>query len=619
MSETKSLDELVNALPERYQPVFGHPELSGHSSRKTDDRLAIVLQTHELLRTHLGRSVRVLDLGCAQGYMSLTLAEAGAVVTGVDFLPANIELCKRLAEENGSLDAKFIHASVQDFIRSLEEDRYDLVLAFSVLHHVAFAEGHDAVKRIIEVIRTKSRAVLLELALRDEPLYWAPALPDDPVESLEGAGFVKKMGVSSTHLSDVVRPIFFLSDSLWLLGGYLGEYDRVLKGGHKLAPKALKDTRTYYLSKDLIAKKFSLASALADVNTKEIANEAKFLSDRPAGIVAPALIASGVDDDCAWLVREKMRGQLLSDLIDEGAKVDYYLVIRDILGQCIALESRGLYHQDIRVWNILLCEDGVYRLIDFGSISPDKRDCVWPENIYIAFLVFIKELISGEVSAPEPIRDVAVTPFGFPGHLSRWVSDLSQVALDSWSFERMLQELETCFLDPGTVPASLHTVSDAFAHMVEEALSVLTKDSREKARELALLKQAATDLVGEQAARISNVHHDTHLLWKRVEADASAMDERLGLAMKDIVEIRTSHVDAASKLAKAEDEFCLLQQRVSKADDEFSLLQQRVLVAEAELTGVRRAATDLDLELASLRRYMSRSLFQRLRDFLSRK
>ena len=98
---------LVSNLPEVYQPVYGHPELSSQVSRPSQDRFEIIAQIHDSLQRLLDRPLNVLDLGCAQGYFSLNLAERGASVRGVDFLDKNVLLCQALAEENPLLNAVF--------------------------------------------------------------------------------------------------------------------------------------------------------------------------------------------------------------------------------------------------------------------------------------------------------------------------------------------------------------------------------------------------------------------------------------------------------------------------------------------------------------------------------
>jgi O-antigen chain-terminating bifunctional methyltransferase/kinase len=68
------------------------------------------------LQRLLGRPLKVLDLGCAQAYFTLNLAERGAIVHGVDFLDRNIAVCNALARENPALQVSFETGRVEEAI-----------------------------------------------------------------------------------------------------------------------------------------------------------------------------------------------------------------------------------------------------------------------------------------------------------------------------------------------------------------------------------------------------------------------------------------------------------------------------------------------------------------------
>lgn len=72
-----TLEQAVRHLPEIYQPIYKHPELYQTSSRSCDDRLTHIKAIYDALQKKLNRRLRVLDLGCAQGYISLSIAERG--------------------------------------------------------------------------------------------------------------------------------------------------------------------------------------------------------------------------------------------------------------------------------------------------------------------------------------------------------------------------------------------------------------------------------------------------------------------------------------------------------------------------------------------------------------
>jgi SAM-dependent methyltransferase len=119
-----SLAHSVSALPEIYQPLYGHPELSNHVMRECEDRLTPITKIYRMLESRLDRSLHVLDLGCAQGFFSLHLAKLGATVHGVDLCDGNIAVCETLAKENPDLKVSFQAGMIEEIIIGLELSRY---------------------------------------------------------------------------------------------------------------------------------------------------------------------------------------------------------------------------------------------------------------------------------------------------------------------------------------------------------------------------------------------------------------------------------------------------------------------------------------------------------------
>lgn len=73
---------------------------------------------------------RVLDLGCAEGLISLEFARAGAAhVDGVDF---NAEFIAAANKLKGKLPVRFEWKRVEELIQERRE--YDIVLALAILH-----------------------------------------------------------------------------------------------------------------------------------------------------------------------------------------------------------------------------------------------------------------------------------------------------------------------------------------------------------------------------------------------------------------------------------------------------------------------------------------------------
>ena len=202
-----SLPELVAALPEIYQPIFGHPELSNRVTRGCEDRLVHISQIYRTLEAKFNRPLRVLDLGCAQGFFSLSLAKLGATVYGVDIQQCNINVCSALAAENPELNVKFQKGMIEEIILTITQDQYDLVLGLSVFHHLVHIVGLPIVQTMISILANATIAGIFELALSDEPTVRAQAQPDNPRLLLAGYAFVHELARHTTHLQNKDRPL----------------------------------------------------------------------------------------------------------------------------------------------------------------------------------------------------------------------------------------------------------------------------------------------------------------------------------------------------------------------------------------------------------------------------
>lgn len=198
---------LVRALPEIYQTIYGHPEYAVSAARGCEDRLTYLVAIHDQLREALGRPVRVLDLGCAQGYFSIALATRGASVFGVDFSAQNIDLCNALAREHPGAALTFAHGTVEEVIGTTAPDTVDMVLGLSVFHHLVHEHGVPAVRALLSHLAERVAVGVFEMALATEPLYWGPSQPVDPRELLTGWSYMATTSHCSTHLSSVVRPL----------------------------------------------------------------------------------------------------------------------------------------------------------------------------------------------------------------------------------------------------------------------------------------------------------------------------------------------------------------------------------------------------------------------------
>lgn len=430
-----NIEKLISELPEIYQPIYGYPEFSENISRISKDRLTIIREIYSSLQVKLDRPLRVLDLGCAQGYFSLNLASLGADVLGVDYLPENIALCNALSNGQSDLNVKFQIGKVEDIIYKLEPNDFDLVLGLSVFHHVVYQHGEEYVKEMLNNIADKCGLLVLEMALKSEPLYWGDAQPDDPRNLLTNIAFIHKVADFPTHLANIPRPMFIASNKYWVLDGVAKNILSWTDEPHNLMPGIHQGGRRYYKSKDQFLKMYRVDKPYLEYNKLDFKRELEFLNTAPESFFAPKVIASGQNNSDAWLIMDKVEGKLLSEILSTTDEVMIKNILKELLNQLCILEENGWYHSDIRTWNIFIQDDMSVILIDYSSMIREKYDCVWPSNIFISFVIFIYEVAMKIVEPPIPLRTVAMNPRHFPKPYNILISQFWSYSSDEWSFK----------------------------------------------------------------------------------------------------------------------------------------------------------------------------------------
>jgi O-antigen chain-terminating bifunctional methyltransferase/kinase len=612
------LPALVAALPERYQPIFGHAEFDAGASRDCRDRLAVVEQVIDALREALGRTVRVLDVGCAQGYFALSLAARGAAVTGVDRLASNIAVCRALAAESAGVDVRFVEADAAQELRSVEAGEYDVVLALSVLHHMCHEQGLAAVQDLLALLADKTEAILAETALREEPLYWAAAQADDPRRLFAGHAFVHVVEHHPTHLSGVARPFLFASNRWWYLGGALARFDHWTDVPHEAATGVHAGTRRYYFTANRLAKHFLLSGQPGERNRLELEREAAFLGSPPPGLRTPVLYGKGVAETEGWLVRELLPGRRVSELIAAAEPFDRAAVIGDVLDDLCALEAAHLYHGDVRTWNLILGTDGRARLIDYGDITSSPRDCAWPDNIFLSFLIFVHELESHELLGALPMRTPAFAPQQFTPELRGWISALWRRPVEDWTFAFLRDEFRARNVTQDISAIERSDAGPAWQAAVERYLQVL--GNRHRAL-VASTQSEAPDRGNHEAVvrRLSTALDEEKNFRGRLAAEAAALRaahagaKEAALKLQDqLSAARASAQALALRHRRLEDEFAALTSRTRALESQHAALQRQLESQRHQLAHARAeagrwwtAAGQLEGELAQV--YSSRS------------
>jgi ubiquinone/menaquinone biosynthesis C-methylase UbiE len=92
--------------------------------------------------------LRVLELGCGDGGLSLALLERGAELTAIDISPAMVALAEaRAARFAPGAAARFVVTEAE--ATGLDAGAFDLVVGKWVLHHVDLARAADEIARVL--------------------------------------------------------------------------------------------------------------------------------------------------------------------------------------------------------------------------------------------------------------------------------------------------------------------------------------------------------------------------------------------------------------------------------------------------------------------------------------
>lgn len=556
------LADLIPRLPELYQPLYGHEDLSPEPRRHCLDRLKMITDVSCALQQHLNRPLRVLDLGCAQGFFSFYLAAQGASVLGIDHESRNIDVCEVLRLEHPDYEISFRKDNVSDVIETLEKDSFDLVLGLSVFHHVAHEKGTEYVQGLLRRLSSKTQAQLLEFALREEPVYWSVSLPADERSWLVDSPFVMPMGRFETHLSAVKRPLFYASNRTAYLGGKIYAFSSWMPRAHERENGYHQESRRYFFSDKEVIKLLQLDGPRGEFNRCEWEAEQKFLSHCPADVPGvPPLLGFGVEEMTGWIVEGRLAGERLSVLMAESRPYDTPVILLDILDQLVALERHGYFHNDVRPWNVLVSADGPARLIDFGSITREAKACIRPFNVFANFFIFAFQIIQRQLPQDLLRQPFVVPPLDFPAPYDRWLLDVWARWETPVTFQSTQKSLKNAlafpwgFLNkfPTTwgwfkgIAGILLRIRSAVAWVIfqRDSLRNLSLYAKESYEELLVQWEEADQ---DRMARLKEIHHLGNLLGQ-VEEDRAERLKVIDQLFQKLNASEKSLMDISQQLA----------------------------------------------------------------------
>jgi serine/threonine protein kinase, bacterial len=121
----------------------------------------------------------------------------------------------------------------------------------------------------------------------------------------------------------------------------------------------------------------------------------------------PGLVAvydQGLDARHPFLVMELIEGGTLRELLAERGPMPPYAVaavLRPVLGGLAAAHRAGLVHRDVKPENVLISDDGVVKIADFGLVRAVAAAGITSASVILGTAAYL---------SPEQVRDGNATP-----------------------------------------------------------------------------------------------------------------------------------------------------------------------------------------------------------------
>lgn len=379
---TISLLQVYLQKVEYYQPLYNFPFIANKKpARACIDRADLIFEQIK----SWGPGGRILDIGCSLGFFTYYFASRGYSAHGIDANADNISVCRLLQDVN-NLPVTFSPQELSnEFVNKLSVNQYDIAFLFSLLHHVIHAKGLEYVQDLMSSLLDKIPILFVELALQDEEVDapWHKSLPSDELAIFAKCSdmTIQKIGYVPNHLSSLRRPLYMIKKRvISLFGEKYSVYDRKFIAYTGVTYYG----RQYYDCGDRYIKKYYLDESGNNYN--QISREIENYLFLPSNHFFPRMISYHKCKNEIGIVFSKLPGDNLHELMLHGSSVPSLKILTDLINALDFLYQNGLYHNDVRLWNMMF-DDYQTHLFDLGLAGKEEK-----ENTNIALLWIIAQL-----------------------------------------------------------------------------------------------------------------------------------------------------------------------------------------------------------------------------------
>ncbi len=295
-----------------------------------------------------------------------------------------------MAAENPDLKIRFVQAKIEEFVTTIQDGEYDLVLMLSVLHNMSKYLGVKFVQDMVEELSKKIHNGIFEFALEGVHRSY---IPKNYRDFLPGFDFtIMLMQSDSRKRNGVKRPLCFSSNK-YLYFEKLGmlQIDQISYNVHSYLAKT--DVMHYYCGDKFV--KYFYVKGQGQLNKAQ--TEINFLQSFGGQNGLPKLYAVHAEQDEGgmqiFIVRDKIEGVTLAEKISSGENLDRWNVIKQALKWMVLLEEQGYYHGDIQTSNFIFGNDGKIYPIDYEEIRKFPVVLIWPYKPVLLFFIFMNSVL----------------------------------------------------------------------------------------------------------------------------------------------------------------------------------------------------------------------------------